>query len=186
MGSDKAFLRYRGKPFITTIAQEMRKVSSDLIVAIGDKERGDFESVLAEDVRVINDTYSLGTPVGGMLTGLVEASCKYAAVLACDLPLVRSDVIGYLQKRARTHSAAIPIWEDEKRVEPLCGVYEVRQARSAAQKVAERGLVSCRDILDLLPDVCYVGVSELRRYDGNLTSLTNINTKAQYAKISRR
>jgi molybdenum cofactor guanylyltransferase len=96
MGTDKAFLIYRGKSFVQLIVEEMMKISNDIIVVIGQKGGDNFRSVLDQNVRILKDELELGNPIGGMLTGFTHAKYRYAAALACDSPLVKHAVINYL------------------------------------------------------------------------------------------
>lgn len=196
MGSDKAFLLYKGHPFVSIVAQEMSKISNEIIVPIGKKDRREFESILRDDhTLIINDEYDLGTPLSGMLTALNYVTNQYAAVVACDLPLVKSEVVSLLYRRASNHSGAVPKWpenrklrvrDDESRIEPLCAVYNVSQARQASWEALKRGTVGCRHMLSLLVDVCYVNVTELEALDDELDSLTNINTLDDYFLLALR
>ena len=196
MGSDKAFLLYRGRPFVSIIAQEMSKISNEIIVPIGKKDRREFESILRDDhTLIINDEYDFGTPMSGMLTAFNYITNQYAAVVACDLPLVKSEVISLLYSRASNHSGAVPKWpengkprvrDDESRIEPLCAVYNVSQARQATWEALKTGTVGCRHMVSLLADVRYVDVTELEVLDEALDSLTNINTIDDYFLLALR
>lgn len=190
MGSDKAFLLYKARPFVSIIAQEMSKISNEIIVPIGKKDRRKFESILRDDhTLIINDEYDLATPLSGMLTALNYATNPYAAVIACDLPLVKSEIISLLYKRACNHSGAVPRWPEhsaprgqdgKSRIEPLCAVYNASQARQATWEALKRGKVGCRHMVSMLADVRYVDVTELEVLDEELDSLTNINTLDDY------
>lgn len=37
MGSDKAFLKFKGETFVSSLTSELRKVSDDIIVSIGER-----------------------------------------------------------------------------------------------------------------------------------------------------
>lgn len=196
MGSDKAFLLHMGRPFVSIVAQEMSKISNEIIVTIGKKDRREFESILRDyHTLIINDEYDLGTPLSGMLTAFNHATNQYAAVVACDLPLVKSEVISLLYDRACNHSGAVPKWpenrklgvrDDESRIEPLCAVYNVSRALEASWEAYEKGTVGCRHMVSLLADVRYVDVTELEVLDEALDSLTNINTIDDYFLLALR
>ncbi len=175
MGSDKAFLTYKDRPFISLISEEASRVSRNVLIVIGEKERSMFQSVLTGSVRIVNDAHDVGTPLGGMLTAFDHLQSEYAAVLACDSPLVKSDVIRFLFDSAVSHSAAIPLWESGQ-IEPLCSVYHVQQAKKATLKAIQDGRPGCKNMISFLPDVNYVPVLRLRAFDPALTSLLNINT----------
>jgi molybdenum cofactor guanylyltransferase len=189
MGLDKAFLPLGERPFVSIISEEMMKISSDIVVAVGTKSERRFRSVLDKRVRVVRDSYETGTPVGGLLSSLDYVKNSYSAILACDLPLVMCQIISFLYDRARGHSAAVPIRDEENdngkhgMIEPLCAVYNVVETKAAALRAIKEGRVSCRDVVACLPDVCYVSLSELKRLDVSLTSLLNVNSKNDYHRV---
>ncbi len=177
MQSDKAFLPYGGISFIARIAAEASKVSDRVLVVIGDKEKGRFEAHLGTGVTILRDSYHLEAPIGGMLTAFEKLGDGFAAVVGCDSPLIRGEVLGLIFSCAVGHSAAVPLWDSGK-VEPLCAVYEASEAREASVKAVAKGKLKCRDMIALLRDVNYVPVSRLRGLDPTLGSLANINTPA--------
>lgn len=175
MKSDKAFLAYRGNSFISQVAAEATRVCDDVLVIIGEKDKRRFEADLGREMGIANDAYHLGAPLGGMMTAFDIFEDGYAAVVACDSPLVKGEVLETLRDSAVSHSAAVPVWESGK-IEPLCSVYEVKEARRASLRAVESGRIRVRDMIALLDDVNYVPVSRLRTVDPTLDSLVNVNT----------
>jgi molybdenum cofactor guanylyltransferase len=182
MGKDKAFLRLRGRFFISIISEEASKVSDDIIVAIGSKSGRRFTNAIPRSARLVSDSYEVGNPVGGILSGLKYARHSYCAVVACDLPLVKHEVLDYLFQRCRGHSAAVPVWENGD-LEPLCAVYKISEATAAGAEALGRGKIGPRHMLSFLDDVQYVKVGELRRFDGELRSLLNVNDGDDYKRL---
>ncbi|MEM3833308.1 MAG: molybdenum cofactor guanylyltransferase [Thermoprotei archaeon] len=117
MGKNKAFLEYRGRPFISLIVREMLKVSEELVVVIGSKSRSKFESMLTDrSVKFVNDEHQFANPLGGMLSGFNQISQDYAPIIPCDSPLINCRVVEFLFGEARHHSAAVSIWDEEDRM----------------------------------------------------------------------
>ncbi len=188
MGSDKAFLLHEGRPFVASIASEMLKVSDDVLVMIGRKPREEFEAALSREIKVLNDDKYIENPVGGVLSAFAHARHAHAAVVACDSPLVKADVIEYLFQALQGHSAAVPLWEAENKLtmEPLCAVYNVAEAKRAIVQVVREGRMTPKHIVLLLEDVLYVDVSQLRLVDPSLDSLVNVNTRGDYTALEER
>lgn len=182
MRSDKAFLSLNGRSFISIIADEASRVSSDVLVVIGGKEKERFRADLGARARIVNDSHRLGTPLGGMLTAFETFTDGYAAVVACDAPLIKGEVLEALNESAASRSAAVPLWETG-RMEPLCSVYDVREARKASLSAISTGRVRCIDMVSLLPDVNFVPVSDLRPIDAALGSLVNVNTPEEFRAL---
>jgi molybdenum cofactor guanylyltransferase len=186
MGTDKAFLKYRGKYFIELLKEQARKVSDDVIIAIGEKDRGKFEFLLNDGgVTILNDKFNISNPLGGMITGFDQANKVYAATIACDLPRAQSRVLEFLYKKAQNHSAAIPMWADNK-IEPLCAVYQVEEARQAALETVNSRNGGPRNMVLKMKDVCFVSVSEFQACDKDLGSFLNINSEEDYSNLTKR
>ncbi|MDG7007434.1 MAG: NTP transferase domain-containing protein [Nitrososphaerota archaeon] len=187
MGREKAFLSYDGQPFVSAIAGQLSMVSDDVVVAVGDKEPSDFGPLFGEGVRVCKDDRYLSNPLGGILTGLGLARHPQSAIVGCDTPLLRAEVIECLYEEMGDHVAAVPVWEEDEimTMEPLCGVYSVIEARKAATKALESD-ASLKRMVMLLGDVQFVDVSRLRLVDPSLDSLVDINTPEEYARLEDR
>lgn len=184
MGRDKAFLTLGGKPFVSVISLEMSGLTDDVLVVIGRKRARQFRRVLDRRVRIVRDEYKLDNPMGGMLSACGKARHRYLGVLADDMPLAKSGVILSLYRAAHGHSAAIPRWENGD-LEPLCAVYRVREAERAGLGALEEGKIGGRSLISYLPDAIYVPVESLRAVDPGLSSLTNVNSREDMARLVR-
>lgn len=186
MGTDKAFLKYNGRTFISLITEQLLRISDDVVVAIGEKDSATFESELADKrVLLINDEPYLDNPLGGILSGLGHTKHEYAFVTACDSPLLKLDVVRFLYGAARSHSAAIPLWleDDVMTSEPLVAVYNVEATKRAILDAIGRDVMGLKRVLSLLPDARYINVNDLRGFDPMLSSLLNINRKQDYFRL---
>jgi molybdopterin-guanine dinucleotide biosynthesis protein A len=183
MGQDKAFLRFSGRSFISIIADKMKLVATQVHIVIGQKNKADFSSVLDSDFYLVNDRYSLAGPIGGLLTALEVARSPYLAVVACDLPLVKPELILSLFKAIGMHSAIIPRWQSGK-LEPLCAIYEREKTREALRMTLAQGGSACRHMISKLENPKFVDVDDLRLVDPDLGSFTNVNTQEDYLTLS--
>jgi len=188
MGSDKAFLVHRGRAFISGIAAQMSRVSDDVVVMTGKKDVRLFEPLLDKEVRIFEDSEYVSNPLGGILSGLEHVRNANTALLACDAPLVRAEVIRQLSSMLGSHAAAVPIWEKGviSSMEPLCAVYRVGQAKKAASAALEGTRKTVMQMVTLMDDVLYVDVSLLRKTDPSLDSLVDVNTRDDFAALGRR
>jgi molybdopterin-guanine dinucleotide biosynthesis protein A len=190
MGKDKAFLEYDPSCFIDRISKEMLKLTNDLIVVIGKKDRLQFElvfgslgsSLAGNAFRILNDKYELDNPLGGMLTGFEVARNQHASVVACDMPLVNHNVIGFLYNLGSGYECAVPMWENCD-IEPLCAVYDARRSLEAGLSAVKDGKIGPKHLVSYLQKVNYVPVSQLRNLDPELRSLLNINSPKEYEDL---
>ena len=184
MGSEKAFLKLIEQPYISIMSKELSKVCDDIVVTVGRKRTGKFESVLSPSVRILKDRQNYGSPVCGISTGLNLVRNPLTAIVACDLPLIKHEIIDFLHRRCIGHSAAVPIWPNGD-IEPLCGVYDVEQTKAALVSAHSRfGKIGPRHLINQMEDVCFVPVSQLKAYDKYLGSLVNVNTPKDYSELS--
>ena len=188
MGSDKAFLWLSGRTFISAVVSEMLKVSTDVVVMIGPKEPEDYSFLARTGVRVFRDEPYVSNPLGGILAGLGRVAGQFAAVVACDVPMVKAGVIEYLFRSIGTHSAAVPTWEagDRSLMEPLCAVYRVDKARKGAASALNDRRASVTQMVLRIRDVEYVDVSRLSPFDPTLDSFADIDTPEQYRALQER
>ncbi len=193
MGRDKAFLELGPNAFVYRIARELLRVSDDLMVVIGRKEKDQFQQTFEElkleghdpsRVRVLNDQYDFENPLAGILTGFANARHEYSAVVGCDMPLINSSIIKSLGNHAEGFDCAVPIWENYT-IEPLCGVYHVRHSIEASTLAIMDGKVGPKHMVSYIPRANYVPVSLLRLLDPNLDSLMNINYPREYQELLR-
>jgi molybdopterin-guanine dinucleotide biosynthesis protein A len=182
MGKDKAFLTYCGRSFVEIVVEKALKVSVKVVVCIGSKDRGMFEALLPRNVLVVNDRVNLGTPLSGVLTGFEVVDVDYAALVGCDMPLIREEVLTHLASLARGHSAAIPRWPSGE-AEPLLAVYNVGETLDASRRAVSDGKLGLKHLFEYLADVLYVDVNSLKRFDARLESLKNINTPQDYQEL---
>ena len=185
MGEDKAFLRFEGQSFIARTLGELKTLTDEIIVPVGEKPRSLFQMFAGDNVQIVNDAYPIGSPVGGMLSALDVAERRYVAVLACDSPLVSADVFRLLYRRATNHSAAVPIWENGN-TEPLVSIYDSLELKNAIHKLVHGGELRPKRIFQYLRDIAFVSVDDLRQVDPELTSFLNINTPADLAMLRQR
>lgn len=191
MGRDKAFLEIGQNQFVYRIARELLRVSDDLMVVIGRKDQSQFQQKFDElrfeghdptHIRILNDQVDLENPLAGILTGFENARHGLAAVVACDMPLISSNVIKSLRRKVEGFDCAVPIWEDYN-IEPLCGVYGVRNSIAAANLAIQDGKIGPKHMVSYIQKVSYVPVSSLRFLDPNLESLRNINYPNEYEEL---
>lgn len=187
MGREKAFLSHRGLPFVAAIAGQLSLISDDVVVVVGDKEPSEFGERLGEGARVYRDERYLSNPLGGVLTGLGLVRHPQSAIVGCDTPMLKAEVIECLYDEMGDHAAAVPVWEGDEilSMEPLCAVYSVAEAKKAAAKALESD-ASLKRMVMLLGDVRYVDVSRLRLLDPSLDSLVDVNTPEEYDRLESR
>ena len=177
-GSNKALQVLAGKPLIRRVVERVSEVTEEVVVVVARGEsEAEYYTVLPSGVRVVNDDRKGKNPLVGMARGLGNAECEYAAVLACDLPFVNSEVIELLFQRASNADAAIPRW-NRRRIEPLQAVYRRVPTLEATLETLTPTDFSIEDMIRKLNRIAYVSVEdEIATIDRELSTFFNINTR---------
>ncbi len=172
MGTDKASLPFGDRTLLQRVVQRLGACCDPVFVVTGDPHR---YAVLG--ARAVVDRWPGLGPLAGLEAGLRAAPTAYAAVVACDLPFLRPDLLRGLAREAEGWDAAVPATD---RPHPLCAVYH-RRAAELAELLLGSGGGSLRDLLARL-HVRYVPEDVLRGWDPDLASLFNVNTPEDYAR----
>lgn len=177
-GQEKYFFQYQGRTFIERLTDTLRSVVDEIILVARDPEQcRRFDRL--EGVRCINDIRQGIGPIGGLHAGVLAAQGDLIFVSACDMPCIEAAVISYLFDSIGSHDAAIPSWNEDM-LEPLHAVYR-RDALLGYLKTHES--YSLRPMIRSI-NTCYIPVSELRPFDPELRTFTNINKLEDLERIN--
>lgn len=140
--------------------------------------KGKSLSAYFPDLDVENDfSPGLGAS-GGLFTALKESGAEYVFVLACDLPLVTSELISFLAKRFEESEAdaCVPMQPDTLK-QPLCAFYRKSSCIVPFQAEILRSELtpSVRDLLNKV-NTEYVEFEDLAALKGSENFFLNINT----------
>src|SRR5262249_37745295 len=91
MGTDKAHLTIEGKSFLERAAHTLSAIA-DRIYVVGDK-RDDSTSL-----PIVPDVFKDWGALGGVHAALFHCKTPWAAILACDLPLVTPELMRVLNQ----------------------------------------------------------------------------------------
>ena len=99
--------------------------------------------------------------------------------MACDLPLLRADVLALLIDESEGWDGAVPL-VDGRRV-PTCAAYQTAALRHAGERFGDPRHRSLRDFIALLR-LREVPASVLETVDPQLSSFTPCNTPEEYRR----
>jgi len=187
IGINKALTPLSGTPMILYVVTRSLQATEKVVVVIGrDDAPAAFRNVLPGNVAILRDPVSRRSPLVGMLTGLkgVLGAVEYSAVVPCDSPFIRPQMLLHLFQAAEGHDAAIPIWPNGY-IEPLHSVYEVQNTVRAIKRALRTERSSNRDMIKHLKNVKYVPVDELRSYDPELRTFFNVNRSEDLREASK-
>lgn len=115
MGQDKGLLLINNKPMVTHVIDEIKKITSEVIIISNQKEYNQFE------IPVFEDMIKNSGPLAGIYTGLFYSKYDKNLVLSCDVPCVTADLLNYLIKHSENYDVTIPTINNK--THQVIGVY---------------------------------------------------------------
>lgn len=178
MGRDKGNLPLAGRSFVEHIVAALSPIVSSTCV-VGREFTG-----LRKQIPSVPDFYEKWGALGGLHAALRACQTPWAAVVACDLPFVTSDLFRRLASRRQNFEAVAPIQRDGI-PQPLCALYLRNACLERASQLIESGE---RRPIGLLQSVetCWVQFEELADLEGSLNLFDNINTPEDYSSVSEK
>jgi molybdopterin-guanine dinucleotide biosynthesis protein A len=131
MGRDKARLSLQGRSFVERIGGALAGIAGRVNL-VGAK------SVDSLKIGNVPDVYEGWGALGGLHAALAAARADWAAVIACDLPFVTSELLARLVRLREGVDAVVPVQRDG-RLQPLCALYRAKACGEAARSLIERG-----------------------------------------------
>jgi molybdopterin-guanine dinucleotide biosynthesis protein A len=171
MGEDKRYLVVGEQTLLERGLAVLRSIFQEVLVVIAQDS-----PVLDVDARVVRDLVPDCGSLGGLFTGLTEATTPYIFVVACDMPFLDQAVIS--QFTSRRSSTDIAMAKLAGRLHPMHALYSKRCLPVIEQMVLARQLkiqeiVSCEFLL-----AQYVTEADLVGIDPSGRSFLNVNTPA--------
>ena len=194
MGTDKLLLPVppNGVPLVRHVVERLLPLAAKVTVVANDPRicaavRGLGRGESKHDVDGMGATTAVNCladdvpgdgPLGGLATGLREVE-DWALTVAGDMPLVSSACCRYLIGSSDVDcDAVVPVLDGQ--AQPMHAVYNRRCLPSV-----ERALAAGRRRMDSFWEevrVRTVGAEELRAFDPDLHSFTNVNTPTEWEK----
>jgi len=178
-GQEKYFFTYKGKTFIERLVGSLSGVVDEIVIVARDPVQCTRFRELSGVICISDIRQGLG-PVGGLHAGSLAAKGEFVFVSACDMPCIDTTTVSYLFEAIGEYDAAIPMW-NEQMLEPLHAVYR----RTALLSYLENhSSLSLRAMIQSV-NTRYIPVEELRAFDPNLRTFTNINKLEELEHINR-
>jgi molybdopterin-guanine dinucleotide biosynthesis protein A len=177
MGSNKAFLKIKGKTFIEVQIELLRKMFNDIAISVNTPLEYEYLNL-----PIFKDIYPGKGPLGGIYTSLVNSNSSHTFMLACDMPFVRLELIKYLKDLTKEYDVVIP--KSEKGLEPLHAFYSKKCIDPIKRELDANNL----RMISFFPhvNVKIVELNELTLLDGVKDSIKNLNTMDDYESITKR
>ncbi len=176
-GRNKALVRLHKKPLINYIIDQTRLISEKIVVTISKNDSIEkFQEILPDYVEITRDNGDLKSPLTGLFAGLKKFSEGYIAIIACDMPFIRSEVLNLLFEKVVGFDLAIPRWPNGY-LEPLHAVYEFNKTQKCLRQLRIDNSTRVSDLISMLKSVNYLDINEIKKIDPSLRGFFNINTE---------
>ncbi len=174
MGSNKAFLKLKGKTFIELQIELLREMFDEIFISANTPSEYAYLNL-----PVYKDIDPSKGPLGGIYTSLINSSSFHTFMLACDMPFVGPELIKHLKDLTKEYDVVIP--KSERGLEPLHAFYSKNCIDPIKRELDENNL----RIRSFLPhvNVKIVELDSLSSLDSFKNSIKNLNTRDEYEDI---
>jgi len=173
-GRNKALVNVDGIPLIKRVLRVIEPLFPSIVLITNTPETYAFLNLPMFEDRI----KGLG-PLGGILTGLEVISEDAGFFVACDMPFLNSDLIRYLANVRHGFDVVVPTFAGK--FEALHALY-TKNCLSEIEQLIHDGIYQTIQLLQSV-SVRYVEESEIRRFDPELSSFSNINKPEELAKM---
>jgi len=171
MGEDKRYLVVGEQTLLERGLGVLRSIFQEVLVVIAQNS-----PPLGVDARVVRDLVPDCGSLGGLYTGLTQATTPYIFVVACDMPFLDPAVI--TQFTSRRASADIVIAKLAARLHPMHALYGKGCLPVLEQMIRARQLKIQEMVSHGSLRVQYVTEADLLTIDPFWHSFQNVNTPA--------
>ena len=174
MGEDKRYLVVGEQTLLERGLAVLRSLFQQVLVVIAQDS-----PPLDIDARVVRDLLPDCGSLGGLYSGLTEATTPYIFVVACDMPFLAPEVIAQFTSRRAT--ADIVMAKLAGRLHPMHALYGKRCLPVVEQMIRARQLKIQDMVSHASLRVHYVTEVDLLTIDPSGRSFHNVNTPADLA-----
>jgi molybdenum cofactor guanylyltransferase len=171
MGEDKRHLAVGKQTLLERGLEVLQSIFCEVLVVIAQDS-----PPLSIDARVVRDLVPDCGSLGGLYTGLTQATTPYIFVVACDMPFLNQAVIAQFTSRRAATDIVMAKLDD--RLHPTHALYSKRCVPALEEMIRARQL-KIQEILSYSSlRVRYVTEMDLLTIDPTGRSLHNVNTMA--------
>jgi len=171
MGEDKRYLVVGEQTLLERGLAVLRSIFQEVLVVIAQDSPS-----LNVDTRVVRDLVPDCGSLGGLYTGLTQATTPYIFVVACDMPFLDPAVITQFTSRRAT--ADIVMAKLAARLHPMHALYGKRCLPVVEEMIRARQLKIQEMLSHSSLHVRYVTEVDLVTIDPSWRSFHNVNTPA--------
>ncbi len=172
LGKDKTKLSINGERILERTFSILERIFAVEPLLIGDKQINGFNT--------IKDVVKDAGPLGGLYTAFLNTKEEFVFLTACDMPFINERLLMYmcdnLDKNVNVYIPRIGNY-----IEPLFAFYSRRLLAKVKQNIELKEFPLW--LLLRNSKVRYLKESEIVRFDRELTTFFNVNTKEDEVKL---
>lgn len=172
--NNKAFLSFKEKTFIEHIINAGKNFKEVIIVA------NDKEIYERFNLRVVEDIYKGNGPLSGIHSALKSSTTDYVLCVACDMPLVSSELLDFLGNYNEDYDILVPKYKD--RLQSLCSIY----SKNIIGKIEERLIRNENKLQRFIMSSNYKVIEELDNRKFEEEDFLNVNTPIEFNELEER
>lgn len=176
LGRSKALEIFGGKSLIECVIERLKPLTNQFLVVTSQEQ---LELPISREVEVLVDVYPERGPLGGIYTGLRASQSAHSIVVACDMPFLNIELLGYMLEISRDFDVVVPRL-GEAMIEPLHAIY-ARSCPDSMKRRLEQNQLGVNSFLNTVR-VRYLEREECQRLDPQLLSFFNINYQSDLDK----
>jgi len=175
MGTNKALLKIAGQTVIERTANELKKITDQLLIVTNTFE--DYEFL---QLPMVEDEWKGKGPLAGIHAGLNASNSEHNLIVACDMPFISATLGEYLLNDLNDYQAVIPRLYGQ--LHPLFGAYRKEVYKEVANAL-ENDRLRIRQFLDEIQ--VKIVTEEGLKHDNLIlkdTDVFNMNDPKEYEK----
>lgn len=170
MGRDKGLAPFLGRPLITRIIERLEPIASEMIVTTNHPEAYQFLGL-----PLFSDLIPGRGALGGLYTALSAATQPLAAVVACDMPFVRPELLAVQRDLLLEKGVDALVPHLGGGVEPFHAVYRCASCLPHIKAALDADKWRA-DAWFSKANVLLMRKEQIQTFDPELSSFSNVNT----------
>lgn len=177
MGKDKAFLDFKGKPFLRHILEKLSEISDNIVVVIN-KDISNYSGIIEgfPQVSLVKDLFPYEGPLNGVISAKNYVKHEKVFISTCDIPVISTEFIKYLAGKIERHDMVLPIVNGKK--QPLNTVYK-KSSLEVIENIFKNGNRSLMKWIENLKKVV-INENEIKNFNNAIYMYQSINTREDY------
>ena len=176
-GKNKALVSINGVPLIKRVLRVMKPLFRSIVIITNMPDEYAFL-----DLPMFEDRIKGLGPLGGLHTGLQVIPEHAGFFVACDMPYLNSELIRYLASVRLNFDVVVPTFSGK--FEALHALY-TKNCLQKIELLIRDGIYQTIQLYQFV-NVHYVAENEIRRFDPQFKSFSNINKPGELQEIKRK